>query len=259
MRLCCQRVLSILVGVLLWGFSGARSDNVPVAPILPEQSESDGPVYSLNTSSLQVKVRPSRGGITSLRLWESEELLESPIQIGPALQDAATRSEVPWESRGWRTHEGNQVVMLARSLGPPLSCRVIHLIELPSDGTRLRLTTRITGTGPGDQRLLKPSAQWTMKRSEHLWTREPFHILARGHHYTAWSVNWQIEDLTPALDGDFSARMTPRHVKMESSPGHLQLPPQGWTLICTLDLHIHRGDPDQPAIEILHTWPTPLP
>lgn len=258
MRLHCHRIQSLLLGVLLSGFCGGLADNVPVAPLLPNQSASAGPVYTLETSALKVTVVPSKGGITSLRLWRGEEILDSPLRIEPTLRDTASMAEVPWESRGWRTHAGDQVVMLTRSLGPPLSCRVIQLIELPADGTHLRLTTRITGTGPGDQRLLKPTAHWTLKRPEHMWTREPFTILAWRREYTAWSVNWNIEDLTSPLEGEISSRMTPQQVEMESSPGHLRLPPQGWTLICTLALQIYRGNPDQPAIEILHTWPSPL-
>ncbi len=258
MRMCCHRIQSHLMMTLLVVFCGVRADNVPVAPLLPDQSESGGPVYTLETRSLQVTIVPSEGGITSLRLWGEEELLKSPLRIEPTLQNTPSTSEVPWESRGWRTYEGNQVVMLTRSLGPPLSCRIIQLIELPAEGTHLRVTTRITGTGPGDQRLLKPTAQWTLKRPEHMWTRDPYHILAWQHHYTAWSVNWHIEDLTSALEGGIFSHMTQQHVEMQSSPGHLQLPPQGWTLICTLALQVNRGNPDQPAIEIIHTWPPSL-
>ncbi|MDA3874877.1 MAG: hypothetical protein PF795_13080 [Kiritimatiellae bacterium] len=192
----CHKIQSLLMGALLLGFRWVLADNVPVAPLLPDQSETVGPVYTLETSSLQVKIVPSEGGITSLRLWEGEELLDSPLRVEPTLQDEPSTSEVPWENRGWRTHEGNQVVMLARSLGPPLSCRVIHLIELPADGTHLRLTTRITGTGPGDLRLLNPTAHWVLKRPEQLWTRDPIQILSWQQQYTAWSVDWHIEDLS---------------------------------------------------------------
>jgi hypothetical protein len=231
------------------------ADNVPVAPLLPRQDTQLGPVYTLESGSMEVVISPSQGGIISLRLWQGNEILETPIQIEFTSLTVSSSPEVPWEHRGWRTHEGNQVVMLHRSLPPPLSCRVIHLIELPTAGDRLRQTTRITGIGPGDQRLLKPTAHWRLKHPEHLWTREPYHIVAWQQYFTAWNVHWHIEDLTSSLEGSDSARLDADHVEIESSPGTLKLPPQGWTLICTLNLQINRRHPDQPAIELIHSWP----
>lgn len=253
-----HRSLTFLTVLFLSVLSGTRADNVPVAPLLPDESEGVGPVYTLESNALRVKIVPSEGGITSLRFWQGEEILESPLRIVPASHDIPSAAEVPWESRGWRTHEGNQVVMWTRNLGPPLSCRVIHLIELPVSGSHMRLTTRITGTGPGNQRLLKPSAQWAIKPPEHMWTRGRFRILARRQDFSAWSVDWRIEDLTASLDSDITSRMKDTRVDMQSSPGQLQLPPQGWTLICSLHLQINRGNPDQPAIEVLQSWPASL-
>ena len=244
------------------------ADQIPVAPLHPQTDDTGGEIYRIQAGKLTVTVSPAKGGVVSIQTADEGELLQSPIHVSSSSQ-APSR---PWRHRGWETSEGASVVMLSRSMGPPLSLRVVHLIEIPADGQSLRQVTRITATGPGNPDLIRPAADWRVSPADTLWTRAeadeacggwtqapprhsdtPYRVLGYPGLFAYWSCDWEVEEPEQLLK-DAKLRFTATDGEFHSQPGERDVPAQGWTLICDLRLKLTRPSPGVPPCEVLTSW-----
>ncbi len=219
----------ILGGICAW------ADDVPVAPISSTPLAEWGEVYEISSKKVSLIVSPEVGAVVSMRQSGMGEHLLSPLRIQAMPR---TFEEKPWESRAWRTSAGKQVVMLHRNMGEPFNLRVVHVIELSAAGDHYRQTTRITGLAPGAEEFLAPSIETTLRIPDEEKTSDPAGVqLAYGPTVTRWNFHWEIELPEDALDAEIQLKKVDDHLLLASLPGEaLNLPPQGWTILSSLDI-----------------------
>lgn len=222
-----------LLLVSVFHFGPLHADDVPVAPI-PLKTRTQGTrVYELSNRLIKVSVSPEEAAVISMEHPPGKEWLMAPLRITPA---APAATSAPWEHRAWKTSEGRQVVMLTKSMGPPLRLRVVHLIELIPGAPSLRQTTRILATGPGQQALLAPELTLGLPVPEERVEISPAHRVLHYKDFTChWNVTWQLEMPASAVAGESQEEVADNLLTLSSKPGLLPgLPPQGWTLSCEL-------------------------
>jgi len=228
---------SALLICLFGGLIGV-SDDVPIAPLLPIEHTTWGKVYILEAEQLEVVVSPEEGAVVSLKHRIAGDFIYSPLRIEPTPKVTTEASLTGnWENRAWRTSEGRQVVMLSRSVGPPLSLRIVHLIEVNATGTTFSQRTRITGTGPGDHSLLGPSFEVGLSPSPDTSLVNDAYSLRYGDIGTTWQSTWSIESPERPIESSLNVDETRKGNLLSGHPtSELALPPQGWTLLCTVNM-----------------------
>jgi hypothetical protein len=243
-----------------WVWTVVVADNVPVAPLNTQKDAEWGEVYQLTTKYFTLLVSPVEAALVSLKFRNGEEHLQAPIKILAGDFSAFPTTASVWENRAWRTSEGQQVVMLAKSFGPPLSLRVVHLIETMPDGNAFRQLTRISSTGPGNPSYFKPKLSFHLTATENSESKDPSVLyLNLPDALAAWQVQWQLEQPEMKLEGDLKIRKNPQSLEGMSAPElHLLLPPQGWTLLCNLQMVYKLSDPEIPSTEQVLKWPSSL-
>ncbi|MGA0334523.1 MAG: hypothetical protein ACO3NW_11280 [Kiritimatiellia bacterium] len=232
---CTLRSFLLCLG-LLTAIAGP-ADDVPIAPLGMEQVAPWGEVYTLEAKMLRLVISPETASVVSLQHRISGEWLEAPLRCRAFSEAPRDLQQTDWESRAWRTSEGRQLVMLSRSFGPPLSLRIVHLIELNPEGTGFTQRTRITGTGPGDQSLLTPLLEAPLRRPSEL--REGPHALFLRYEgiICSWQADWRIESPEQPLESSFGAGTKENSLLLSSQPlPPYPLPPQGWTLLCEFSM-----------------------
>lgn len=252
------RFLLALFSVWIW--TDVVADNVPVAPLTMQKNADWGEVYQLTTKHFTLLISPTEAAVVSLKFRNGEERLQTPIQILATNLTTDTHPPSNWESRAWRTNEGQQVVMLAKSFGPPLSLRVVHLIETMPEGNAFRQLTRISSTGPGNPALFKPNLFFDLRASENLQRAEPSILFTDlPDALAAWRVQWQLEQPEMKLGGDLKISKHKQTLGVMSEPKlNERLPPQGWTMLCNFQMIFVLSDPEIPSTEQLLKWPYPL-
>jgi hypothetical protein len=242
---------------LLLGIVSLRADDVPVAPIAPELSPGGEPRFHLRSEKLQLCIDPIAGNLLSLSESLSGEMLPRPVSLLPPGLELPPNS-TPWESRGWKTSDGAQVIMLHRRLAAPLSYALSMLVNLSPEGNRLSITTRVTALAASPERPLPLGFAWPLTDNEALWTHslerdgcagwaqhaEPttsrIAAFARQYEGHLLLLHWrqELED-GPVLDSGF-LRIAPADgessaLLLSSAPS---LPPQGWTLVSELRIDL---------------------
>ncbi|WFB35070.1 hypothetical protein P3T73_12960 [Kiritimatiellota bacterium B12222] len=236
----------------LWGGTFLFADDVPVAPLTKISEPTWGEIYQLSSEGLTVWVSPATAGIVSLKFKGDDEMLEKPIQISAFSATAQTDPAPLWENRAWRTSEGRQVVMLTQNFGPPLSLRIVHLIELSASGEQLRQTTRITATGPGDPELLAPQLHIALTPPDRILKKEQLIFTQVQDLLCQWESRWEIEMPAQFLSNTLHYAPAEGHPNFTSTPEKsFSLPPQGWTMIHSILLDVSTlTTPDPQAIEL---------
>ncbi|MDF3127950.1 hypothetical protein P0Y35_01945 [Kiritimatiellaeota bacterium B1221] len=226
---------TLILCTLIRGGTRGWTDDVPVAPISSTQVENWGEVYEISTKKVSLIVSPQVGAVVSIRPSGMEEQLLSPLQIQAMPQPV---EEKAWESRAWRTSAGKQVVMLQRNLGEPYFLRVVHVIELNPTGEHLRQTTRITGLAPEAVDFLNPAIETTVLPPDlHKPSDTADVYLVYGTVANTWKSHWEIELPEDRLSPEVEIQTSPTQLVFSSRPREsLVLPPQGWTVLCSLDL-----------------------
>lgn len=236
-----------------------RGDNVPVAPMHAAADADHGEVFTLTARHFRLLVSPRTGEVVSLKFADGVERLTDPIRISALKQPEMHPSPDPWENRAWRTSEGKQVVMLAKSFGPPLSLRVVHVIEVLPERNACRMVSRISATGPGDPELLGPRLSVTLNVDDMPGSEETAVLTGIADGLAAWRHQWHLELPEHPMPSRFDLHFLPGSLSLQSQAALPEdLPPQGWTLRGELHMLFDFPDEAPAATPIILKWPFPL-
>lgn len=233
---------------------------MPVAPIQMQKDVVWGDVYAVTTRNLTVLISPEAGEVVSVKIRNGEERLLRPLQLSVSAYQPDLNPAPKWESRAWRTSDGQQVVMLVKNMGPPLSLRVVKLIEVMPEGNAFSQLTRITATGPGDPAWLSPELSIALALPAQHEIETSVLRAAYPEGLSGVHIRWQIEQPESDLTLPLKVTETDAALEVTSNPdlNIEELPPQGWTLLCHLQMVFAVPHPDHLTLEQALKWPPPV-